>query len=73
MTIYETITTRILNQLAAGVVPWRKAMPGAAGRRLRVSGGAKVVENRRFENPVARQRLFSCRDALHGLSWSFIR
>jgi len=24
MTIYETITTRILSQLAAGVVPWRK-------------------------------------------------
>ena len=24
MTIYETVTTRILKQLAAGQVPWRK-------------------------------------------------
>lgn len=24
MTIYETITNRILNQLEAGVVPWHK-------------------------------------------------
>jgi len=34
MTIYETITTRILNQLAAGQVPWRKTWKSGLPKSL---------------------------------------